>query len=459
MKTPFLARGLAALVLVTATSVSVSFGQGGRQQLGNSEVIEKAYKAIKFSFLQQANGGKQPEAADLDLAAKFFVYRMTWDDALTAKAVFEFNDLIEKETVGRAILGKVNDTTKFKSDFTKALVVRFRELTDLPLLDNARSILHGAQMFTGLAKMQQEEAGVYLQELIDDKKNPPGQDAIRVYALRALGEMLPVSAWGEPAGNFVFGSKTNLAKKERDLARIDVLNRFILRPAPTAPDPETLEAHRYLRREAIECLAKGGWPAVDSYRDNAASKADGQIALTLMKVLVPGSLNPPPTLAERNEAALGLCSIKGTATYDGRATLPFIAATLIELNKTYAEDLPNIKMGQAHFGWKIEGARWKKALDLLVDPVNGPFSKDKAGLALAEAFEGKAKGEMASDAIGAWLKHNTAINTLKIEGFMNANLPKGPISIFKDVASPTLNFGGKLENAMIVPRGGINPKE
>ena len=72
---------------------------------------------------------------------------------------------------------------------------------------------------------------------------------------------------------------------------------------------------------------------------------------------------------------------------NARATLPFIANTLIEMNKTYAEDLPNIKAGQAHFAWKIEGARWKKALENLVDGVDGPLSKDNEGRKLAETFE------------------------------------------------------------------------
>ena len=62
------------------------------------------------------------------------------------------------------------------------LVSRFRELTDLPLPDNAWAILHGAQMFKGLAKMQQEVAGAYLQGLIDDP-------ALRPQAEKALGEM------------------------------------------------------------------------------------------------------------------------------------------------------------------------------------------------------------------------------------------------------------------------------
>ena len=177
MKIPFLARGLGALVLVT--TASVSFGQGGRQQLGNSEEIEKAYKAIRFEFTQQANGAKPPVPADLDLAAKHFVYRMTWNEKLTAKFVKEFNDLIANEVVGRAPLGVKMDNSKFKAQFSKALISRFRELTDLPLPDNSHAVLHGAQMFTGLAKMRQEEAAAYLEGLADDNANRPGQDALR----------------------------------------------------------------------------------------------------------------------------------------------------------------------------------------------------------------------------------------------------------------------------------------
>jgi hypothetical protein len=124
------------------------------------------------------------------------------------------------------------------------------------------------------------------------------------------------------------------------------------------------------------------------------------------------------------------------------------------MNKTYAEDLPNIKGGQAHFGWKIEAARWKKALDTLVDRENGPFCKDKAGQALADTFVGRTRGQMAADTIYAWTKHEAAINTLKVEGFATnpAYLPKGPFPIFKGIDSPKLEYSAG-------PGGGIDPKE
>jgi hypothetical protein len=447
MKNPFFARGLGLAVFFATSVVGVVLGQGGRQQLGNSEQIENAWKKVDYNFRSQlARGYKPPLAADLDLAARLYVYRMTWDESLTAKTVKEFNDLIDKEVNGPPLSGQKGDNTEFKKLWSKALVDRFRELTDLPLLDNARAILHGAQMFPGLAKMQQEVAAVYLQELIDDKSSRPGQDAIRLYALRALGEMLPVTPWGEPDRAFAFKEKVNIEKKERDLARIDILTRFILRPAPTPPNPDTLEAYRYVRREAIEALAKGGWPAVNSYRENGA-KVEGPIALTLMKVLVPGNLNPPPTLAEKNEAALGLCAIKATSTYDSKPMLPYVAATLIELNKTYAEDLPNIKAGQAHFAWKIEGARWRKALDALVEPIAGPFSKDAAGKKLADKLAGGVTAynsntgngdDMANTVVARWIKHLDPVNTLKIEDYIKSSPQSDEVILFKNIESPTL---------------------
>ena len=216
------------------------------------------------------------------------------------------------------------------------------------------------------------------------------------------------------------------------------MTRFILRPEPTPPNPDTLEAYRYIRREAIETLAKGGWPAVNSYRENVGSKVEGPIALTLMKVLVPGNMKPTPTLAERNEAALGLCQLKGTATYEGKVTLPYIAETLIELNKTYAEDLPNIKEGKARFAWKIEGARWKKALEVLVDINNGPFSKDTAGKKLADKLAGSGADDMANTVVTRWLKHLEPVNTLKIEDYIKSLKQGEEVKLFRDIESPSL---------------------
>jgi hypothetical protein len=445
MKTHFPVRSIWLALGAAVVFVPVTHGQG-RQQLGNSDQIEKEYKKISFEFDQEAMGTKPPVAEHLDIAAKYFVYRVTWVGGANAKSVSDFVDLVDRRINGKGFGGPVKGANdEFKKLWSKALVGYFHQLTDLALIDNAKEIVHGCQMFPALARMKQEVVGVYLQELIDEKGPKPGHDAIRLYALRALGELLPVTPWNEPQGAFDPTSKKNLARKAQELARIDVLTRFIHRPAPTPPDPDTIEAFRFVRREAIEALARGGSPAVNSSRDNANAKMEGPIAVTLMEVLVPGNLNPPATLAERNEAALGLCSLKGTATYDGKATLPFIAMTLVDMNRMYAEDFPDLKEKpqRARFAWKIEGARWKKALEILADAKDGPFSKDEPTLKLAQLLASEKMAGGMGGMVERWRMHQGEKNQLDVENFAKTNLPAiGPLKLFKGIASPPIQWQG-----------------
>src|SRR4051812_10049156 len=66
MKIPFLVRGIIVAIALAVVAASVSLGQGGRQQLGNSDQLEKEWKKIKFEFQQQAIGQKAPDPVVLD---------------------------------------------------------------------------------------------------------------------------------------------------------------------------------------------------------------------------------------------------------------------------------------------------------------------------------------------------------------------------------------------------------
>ena len=61
---------------------------------------------------------------------------------------------------------------------------------------------------------------------------------------------------------------------------------------------------------------------------------EGPIAVTLLKVLVPGNLDPAPNLAERNEAALGLCQMnyKNMPEYDTVYGYPIALAAMVALD-------------------------------------------------------------------------------------------------------------------------------
>ena len=128
---------------------------------------------------------------------------------------------------------------------------------------------------------------------------------------------------------------------------MQALTDFIFRPAPKTAKPEELEAYRFLRREAIESLGLAGAPAVAAvkFQVQKIDTVEGPIAPILLRVLMPGGLTPEASLAERNEAALALCSLKPLDKYDPAPTYYFINQTLFDLCRDYSEDFSNIGGG------------------------------------------------------------------------------------------------------------------
>jgi hypothetical protein len=440
---PFV-RSLFSAIAVAALVLSQVFAQGGRQQLGTTDIEKKIDWGVQF--YDAISGTKKVDAKSLasicDLTSKFYVYRMTWDITETKKggldgAIEEFNKQVER-AINTPIGNKNADNSAFQALWAKDLTARFRELTDLPLLDNARAILHGVQMFPALGKLKHEDTGVYFLELMkaDDKKRP-GQDAIRLWALRGLREMFPVQAWGEPQGSFVFSGKVENKRKTDDLDRIKTISDYIARPVPAPADPETTAAYIYLRRDAIETLAAAGWPAVNA--NKKYQTVEGPIATTLLKVLVPGNLTPESTLAERNEAALGLCRIKYVDTYDAKPTLYFIGKTLVEMAKVYEEDFTNKDKSRQPFAWKIQGERWRQALDAM-STSDSPFTRDTE---LKKAFDEFKRLALSEIIKSGMLVHGKIGNLLSVEQELNKRMPApGDLKLFKGIEGPTVKWSG-----------------
>ncbi len=366
--------------------------QAGAAQLGNSAAIEKDFKLAKGRLQEIMSGpaAKTYPADVLDTAAKYYVYRVTWPSVLDAKAepgrteplmlvVKDFHDHVAKVKAADPALANA---------YSPVLLDRFRELTDLPVEGNARAIVHGMQMLPGLARLQHDKVSKYLVELLDPKMGK--HDIIKLGAIRALREFMPVDAWINDVDPSLLQDKFKLARKAGDLERIEALTNFILRPPTYRPLPEKatpaeldahqteLDAYRYLRREALETLALAGAPAVAAFGKNQA--VQGPIAPLLVRALMPGGLTPDTNLHEKNEAALGLCIMSVPNGYDPAPGYHFVGATLVDLAKDYSEDWANIKNKTlpSRFPWKITAKRWDSALKQLAANAKNAPQADKS---------------------------------------------------------------------------------
>jgi len=322
----------------------------------------------------------------------------------------------------------------FANAYSPVLVTRFRELTNMNVVANPRALSIGLQMLPTLAKLQTEGISDYLVELIDPDKGK--HDVVKLWAIRALREYMPVETWGEPFDSTLLQNKPKMARKKGDEARIDVLSRFILRPLPANATAEEIDAYRYLRKEALETLGQAGAPAVAAI--GALGKVDGPVAPLLLRVLIPKNMMPETTLLERNEAALGLCNMnpKLLEKYEPAAAYHFIGSTLAELGTAYNADFPNfVKTDDTRrppqLPWRITMKRWEQAAGKLVKNSN----KDKRAVALEERVKNMVKAAI-SPTTPATINPRDIAELIKLEAS-----PTESFFVFKAVVkSPELKI-------------------
>ena len=415
-------RGLTAMVFLFVVG-SVAFGQA--TQLGGPTDTKKV---LLFNMLQ---GTEAVNRKTVGAAAKYYAYRATWPANVIEpeKVARDLDDVITQimnsKNFNKARTREIDDFIKV---FGEELVVAMKEVTDLPVIENSRSQISAGQMFVPLARLQTDAVDNYFSDLVKFQGNErKGHDVVRFWALRGMREMFPVKAWGEPVGIFELDKKSNIARKAADLARVKALSEFILRPAPTTTtSEEQLAAFHYLRRDAIETLSHAGYPAVNALKPGPAqknAKVEGEIALVLMKVLVPGALNPDSTPLERAEAGIGLCQMKMVELYDPTPTYYFMGRSLIDLGR-YAAENPKGTHG------KVLSKRWELAIKEL------RAGATKESQARAAEFERKSVSVLAAIATGGDPKH---LNELEI--IVNKWAPP---------AAPIVLFDKRIESTPIV---------
>jgi hypothetical protein len=371
--------------LVVAFNVAVST-LGAQQMLGNREDTELPFKKGEQQFKKFVSGEVAPDAAKdkalLAVAAEYLVYRVTWAALQSAK----YEDGMGKV---QADLEKVMSDPATKAGKNK----EFMKLLSHQLIDCLKKVLgqkmdsttsmavtNAALMLPTLAKCKQPEVSDFLVELTktDDKGNPVVHPFIRMCAIKGMGEL---NAPGEPVVEAIGDAKAQAEKSRREQARLDAIVKFIDSPYPlSAQDQEHQDALVYARREGVKALAQFQAPALELGK----TAVKGPVAYHLLKVASGSPVKgaPPYTLAERLDAAVGICQLKPVAKADLSA---FVIANLMpDLANAYAEDFAffNAKLAkdepkrQSLLPWKLYAERLKGGLitmqNNLKDPKDAP---------------------------------------------------------------------------------------
>jgi hypothetical protein len=220
--------------------------------------------------------------------------------------------------------------------------------------DQARAIhkLYNARVLAKVAELGQPELADTFIKLLD--KDSKQNDGVRYYVLRGLATLL-----AQVQGPDL----TPVLAKPRQANCAEAIIEFLEQrkgPAKSAP-PEEIDGFRLLRREAIRALAQIHIPAV---------KDEVRPALVLARFAGnDASIQPPPRIDERVEAAIGLAHMK--SAQDKQYQPDYAAGQIAKCLGTFAQmfdkelsDIKNNKEMQTR-PWRIDALMLKDALTAL----------------------------------------------------------------------------------------------
>ncbi len=340
-------------------------------QLGTKEGLARDFTAADARYRKITATGSTETLASSDVKvadalAKWYLHRITHKASYDpAKVQAEFATFAEakRTELGQQFIDKY---------LGPAMVSNMREVLDLDLKENPNIFVNACMLLPTLAKLRSDAIGDYMVSLVS-----PGQpnEITRLYAIKGLKELMPIRIFD--SGDV--GLKDKEARKARDVKSVESLTKFIERPVKIdAMPPKQAAVVYYFRREAIASLAQGGAPAVVANK----KQLEGSVAPTLLKVLANNSLQPPPSLQEKLDAAVGLCTMKysNMSEYLPDVSVYLVARTLSEAVSEYKRDLPNFNgTGKDRklplILWKAEGKRLELALKELKENAKATGAK------------------------------------------------------------------------------------
>lgn len=403
----------------------------GQRQLESETDLKQAFDKSRDSVSKLLNTKSEPGVNDMPgihAVCKWYVYRTnlpTWlnrpDDM--ANAIKEYNGFIDR--VGReGKPGMVNAVGR-------SLTERFREIFGLEFLENRQTCIYAAVMLPAAAKLKQDDFAAFLIELIQDPKR---HDAIRLYACKGLKEYFPVKLvtdFDDPKDAKIQG------RRAKDNQRVQVLLDFLDRKWPVSEGTSKMEldAISYVRKEAIAALANVQSPVV--YIDKKGTRIEGPAVHGLVKVLLKDGLYPLPSVAEKCEAAYGLCGLKATPIpdYQGEASVYLVGQALLAFADAYQKDWVNLGgLGKdkklPRLPYKIHAERFLQGLQEL--QVN---TRDTPANQLAKRLQDSAR-EMLTN-----IKFYRQINVQDLQRAVTGMRPKTG-TLFKNVKDqPQFDFG------------------
>jgi hypothetical protein len=246
---------------------------------------------------------------------------------------------------------------KFMQEFGKELVAAIKEV-----LNNERPIAR-VNAAVILAKLGETGIDSFAEAMCEVVENPNHDDAVKLYAMTGLKNLF--DAKGED----------RIKNEELETRCVKALIAYLNRKPPddlSAKSPGEVEAMRYVRREAIRALGATHLPAVGKAR-----QIDAIPSFELLRLVSNTAESQPPlSLSERVEAAIGLCLMQRRywperSEYQPEYAAYHIGRFIIELAAAY----DNERGQTTSTDWKYLAAILAQALGQMKAEANGKWPK------------------------------------------------------------------------------------
>jgi hypothetical protein len=403
----------------------------------------KRPNATKLSNMgQYASGNKkvvEPNKEDTDRnkaeieeVSQWYVYRLLdpkYHNETTKRADGVANTMNDLVTEANKVVPKpapgATSIKESQADYAEAFGMAMnRHLASVLNASGGEAIVkvNAARMLANQALSGYEGLADTATTLLKDNTNVDGLKlSLKYYAAQALERLFAQTQPGEP-------TKSVFRKQDREVNAALALLGFLKEQSflpPTAADDE-VDALRVVRRQVIAALGACRYGVLPDPKTN---KPIEYPAFALLRVMANDGLNPPVSLAERVEAAIGLAQLRP----DDKLNVD-VAAVWIG---TVASDMALAKARQTSdmsIPWRLQGARLREALEKWKDAATrakqGKFASDLWNTnisQLLDSFKDPAPDSTSSQALKAWLQRQNVANKPLIDG-VPATMLKPPMA-------------------------------
>jgi hypothetical protein len=293
--------------------------------------------------------------------------------------------------------------------FGKELIEGVREVLAASSQPIVRT--NAVRILAGVAETGNEEAADTLADLVERAQE---SDAVKYCALVGLEQLF---AQGTPARSVIKDAK-------REARCIRVLAAYVTRQVEAPAEPAQLEALRWVRRAAIRALGQTRHATVPGTDD-----AGGRTAWLLLRIARGEGLAPEPSPAERVEAALGACYLRGKNDKD--LHLDCIAHRVAGAVVDFTQQANKQRAGTtaAYVPCLKSASRLYRALEQLNERARQGDNKDVA--AYVEQLIQRTQPLLLQAGQG------NPVNPLPLDDWLGSHLPKHA-DVYSDRANATL---------------------